>query len=128
MFLPGRGAAARILPLDEARASAREHQPQLHQAHAASEAADARAGQALAPLLPQLNASAGYSRTTANRIERPGSTGTLGLCIPSAGVSCSPWKRYNSFSDQIGLTQLIVDFGVAAFPPSAAGSKAPAAE
>jgi outer membrane protein len=128
MILLALVAAARILTLDEALASAREHQPQLHQAHAASEAADARAGQALAPLLPQLNASAGYSRTTANRIERPGSTGTLGLCIPSAGVSCSPWKLYNSFSDQIGLTQLIFDFGAAPFRLSAARSNAQAAQ
>jgi outer membrane protein len=121
-------AAARILTLDEALASAREHQPQLRQAHSASEAADARAGQALAPLLPQLTATAGYSRTTANRIERPGSTGTLGLCVPSAGVSCSPWTTYNSFSDQIGLTQLIFDFGAAPFRLSAARSNAQATQ
>src|SRR6266436_1075774 len=49
-----RVAAARIVTLDEAVQSAREHQPQIRQARANTAAAGARASQALAPLLPQL--------------------------------------------------------------------------
>jgi outer membrane protein len=104
-------AAARILTLEQALETARARQPQLRQAHANSEAADARAGQAFAPLLPQLTASAGYLRTTANSISRPGSAATVSLCTPDATHTCSPWQTYNSFSDQIGVSQLIWDFG-----------------
>jgi outer membrane protein len=121
-------AAARIVTLEEALKTAREHQPQLRQARAATQAAGARSGQALAPMLPQLFASASYQRTTANRIERPGSTGTLGLCTPSATVSCSPWTTYNSFSDQIALSQLLWDFGGAFSRYRAAQANAEAAE
>ena len=59
-------AAARIVTLDDAVRSAREHQPQLRQARANTEAASARAREALAPLLPQLNATAGYNRRIAS--------------------------------------------------------------
>jgi outer membrane protein len=120
-------AAARIVSLDEALQTAREHQPQLRQARAAREAAGARSGQALAPMLPQLTASASYQRTTANRIERPGSTGTQGFCTPAPGVSCSPWTMYNSWSDQIGVSQLLWDFGGAFSRYRAAKANAEAA-
>ncbi len=121
-------AAARIVTLEEALASAREHQPQLHEAHAAFQAADARAGQALAPLLPQLNASASYLRTTANSISRPGSAGTASACVPDPTHSCSPWQTYNSWSDQIGVSQLLWDFGGAPSRLSAARANAQAAQ
>ena len=120
--------AARIVTLDEALASAREHQPQLREAHAASEAADARAGQALAPLLPQLNATGSYLRTTANAIVRPGSFGTPSSCTPDATHSCSPWQTYNSWTDQIGLSQLLWDFGGAPFRLAAARANAQATQ
>jgi outer membrane protein len=119
-------AAARIVTLDEALASAREHQPQLRQFHAASEAADARAGQALAPLLPQVNASGSYLRTTSNSIARPGSS-NIG-CVPDATHTCpSPFTTYNSYFDQIGVSQLIWDFGGQPSRLSAARSSAQAA-
>ena len=121
-------AAARIVTRVEALASAREHQPQLREARAAFEAADARAGQALAPLLPQLNASATYLRTTANTIVRPGSSGTQGSCTPDATHGCSPWQTYNAWSDQIGLSQLLWDFGGAPARLSAARANAQAAQ
>lgn len=120
--------AARIVTLEEALASAREHQPQLRQAQAAAGAAEARAGQALAPLLPQLNASATVLRTTANAIVRPGSFGTSSSCIPDASHSCSPWQTYNSWSDQIALSQLLWDFGGAPSRLSAARANAQAAQ
>jgi len=99
-------AASRIVTLDEAVQSAREHQPQLRQARASTAAADARAQQAFSPLLPQLTATAGYQRTTANRIEQPGGFSVLGL----AGGGSS-FQTFNSWSDNITASQLIFDFG-----------------
>ena len=99
-------AASRIVTLDEAVQSARERQPQLRQARASTAAADARTQQAFAPLLPQLTAIAGYQRTTANRIEQPGSSSVLGL---SGGGSS--FRTFNSWSDSILASQLLFDFG-----------------
>ena len=98
-------AAARIVTLDEAVESAREHQPQLRQARANTAAAGARSSEALSPLLPKLSATAGYQRTTANAITRPG--------FPSIGTgpAHSKFDTFNSFSDSISLSQLIFDFG-----------------
>ncbi len=93
-------AAAQVVTLDEAVQSARERQPQLRQARANTQAAGARASQSLAPLLPQLNATAGYQRSTAHGIQRPG----------IATVTDQP-GTFNSFSDTVNLSQLIFDFG-----------------
>jgi len=119
-------SAGRVVTLEEALRSAREKQPQLRQARAAAEAASARAREAFAPMLPQLTATAGYQRTTANRIERPGSTGTLGLCVPSATQSCSPWTTYNSWQDNVSATQLLWDWGGAPYKWKAAEAQADA--
>jgi outer membrane protein len=54
--------ASRVLTLDEAVQTARERQPQLLQARSTSEAAAARADEARANLLPQVNALAQYQR------------------------------------------------------------------
>src|SRR2546428_3380994 len=101
-------AAAQIVTLDEAVQSAREHQPHLRQARATTAAAGARASQALAPLLPQLTATAGYQRTTANAITRPGAPSVGGGTI---GTTHSKFDTFNSFSDNISASQLIFDFG-----------------
>jgi outer membrane protein len=89
-----------VVTLDDALQTARERQPQLRQARANTQAAGARARESLAPLLPQLNATAGYQRTTAHGIERPG----------FVTVTDQP-GTFNSFSDSINLSQLIFDFG-----------------
>jgi outer membrane protein len=98
-------AAARIITLDEAVQSAREHQPQLRLARADTAAASARAREAFAPLLPQVIATADYQRTTANSITRPGSPSV------SARASGSEFDTFNSFSDDITASQLLFDFG-----------------
>jgi outer membrane protein len=98
-------AAARIITLDDAVQSAREHQPQLRQARANSAAAGARAREAFAPLLPQVSVSAGYQRTTANAITRPGSAS-----IP-ARTTGSTFDTFNSLFDNISASQLLFDFG-----------------
>jgi outer membrane protein len=95
---------ARTVTLDEALAAAREHQPQLRQAHATTQAATARADEARSGLLPQVSATAGYQRTTANAIGRPGST-------PLTGGGGGTFDNYNFFSTGITVNQLIYDFG-----------------
>jgi outer membrane protein len=100
-------AASRVLTLDEAVLSARERQPQLRQARANTAAAGSRAREALAPLLPQVSATASYQRTTANTIVRPGTSSVVGTGTPGT----STWDTYNSFGDSVNATQLIYDFG-----------------
>jgi outer membrane protein len=56
--------AVRVLTLDEALSIGRSRQPQLRQARATAEAARGRVDQALAPLLPQLNGSARWQRSS----------------------------------------------------------------
>jgi outer membrane protein len=61
----GAPAPVRVLSLDEALQLGLARQPQLRQAQASTEAARARADQALAPLLPQLSGSASVDRSSA---------------------------------------------------------------
>lgn len=61
-----------VLTLDEALRQAEAHHPSLAQARAGTEVAEARARQALAPLLPQASFNLSYSRSTANFAPRPG--------------------------------------------------------
>jgi outer membrane protein len=67
--LPAAGqgpAQGPVLTLEDAVRAARQNQPQLRQARAGTEAAAARAEEARAPLLPQLGASASYTRSSQN--------------------------------------------------------------
>jgi outer membrane protein len=100
-------AATRVLNLDQAVQTARAHQPLLRQAHANTEAASALADEARAPLLPQIAATAGYQRATANFIFRPG------VPAPSAATTAmgSSSTTYNFFSSGITVYQLLYDFG-----------------
>src|SRR5205814_1489141 len=67
------GILAGVLTLAEALATARAHQPQIVAAGAATEAAQARADEALAGVLPQVSGNANFQRSTANFTSRPGS-------------------------------------------------------
>lgn len=97
---------ARVLTLEDAVRSAREHQPQLRQARANTRAAQARSDEARAPLLPQLTANASYARTTANFFARPG------LIPTNLGSTRSPsFTTFNFFNDSVTVNQLIYDFG-----------------
>src|SRR5947209_20322948 len=97
--------AITVLTLDQAVETARAHQPQLRQAHASTDAARAVADEARAPLLPQITASAGYERGTANFISRPGVPNT------NANGSGTSGTTYNFFSSGITVYQLLYDFG-----------------
>ncbi|HEU4384392.1 MAG TPA: TolC family protein [Anaeromyxobacteraceae bacterium] len=87
-------AALRLLGLDEAIRIARENQPQLRQARAGTEAAQARADEARSALLPQLTGTAGYARATSNL---PG--------LPESSASANLWAL------RATLNQLVWDFG-----------------
>jgi len=99
--------APRVLTLEEALRVARERQPQIRQARFLTEAAYARADQVRAGLLPQVSATAGYQKTTANFIARPGA-------VPgdaSTTNSASRLRFFNFFNSSISVNQLIWDFG-----------------
>ena len=106
-------APARVLTLEEVVRSAREHQPQLRQAQFATRAAQARADAARSPLLPQVTATAGYQRTTANFIGRPGSVplNSGGGAGAGSASTASRFDTFNFFSTSVGVSQLIWDFG-----------------
>src|SRR5450432_4714593 len=94
-------AVPRVLTLEGALETAREHQPLLRQAHANTEAASAVADEARAPLLPQIAATADYYRSTANSILRPG------FAIGNAAATGqSSATTYNFFASGITVTQL----------------------
>lgn len=99
-------AAAAPITLEQALESARAHQPQLRQARAGADAAAARARAAKAGLLPQLSATAGYQRTTANLTARPGT-----VPIGAAAQRGSTFDTFNYFSSGVTLSQLLYDFG-----------------
>lgn len=101
---PATPRSARVLGLQEALDSARGRQPQLRQARAATRAAEARADEARAPLLPQLTGSAAYERTTANPTPRPG-------FAPVSGSSHGSFDTVNYWTSSATASQLIYDFG-----------------
>jgi outer membrane protein len=111
-------APARILTLAEAERAAVERQPQLLVARAQTASATAQAEQTGAPLLPQVNASAQYQRSTGNFAPRPGAfpsapaTGTngtgAGAQVPNT-VSWNPSWDYWNFG--VNASQLLYDFG-----------------
>ncbi|HTO98837.1 MAG TPA: TolC family protein [Myxococcales bacterium] len=96
--------AANLLSLDDALQSAREHQPQIRQAQANTAAASARAREALAPMLPQVSATAGYGRQIATGGAAGG--GTSGSISTSGQSFVFP----NTFSDSATASLLLFDF------------------
>ena len=95
------------LTLGQALETAQQHQPQLWQARASAEAASARADELRAPILPQVTLTAGYQRTTANFVARPGA-------VPSSfnTSGSTSLDSFNFWSGGLTLNQYIWDFGV----------------
>jgi outer membrane protein len=97
-------AASQALGLEQAVRTARAHQPELRQAHANTEAARAVVDEARGPLLPQVAATLGYQRGTANFIFRPG--------VPASNnATAARTTTYNFFSTGLAASQLLYDFG-----------------
>src|SRR6202035_1326991 len=84
---------------------AAQRQPQILVARAATDIAQGQADQARAPLLPQITATAQYTRETGNYASNPiqRNAGAAG------GTSLSTSFDYWQFD--VGATQLIYDFG-----------------
>jgi outer membrane protein len=104
LLLAAMGSAS--LTLDEAVRTAEAHHPQLQQAKASAQAADARADSSMAPLLPQVSGSASYERSTSNYAPRPGA---LPSAISSATNNSFNTNNYINFG--VNATQLVYDFG-----------------
>ncbi len=122
---PAHAQQRRILTFDEALRIARATHPQLQVAHAQSEVADARSYESRAALLPQVNGSASYQRTTNNLPSGGGSAGTSTAVgtgtgtgtstgtttVPSNGSSHGSFDTSNYFRFGVTASQLIYDFG-----------------
>jgi outer membrane protein len=106
MFAPGlaRAEGARVLTLAEVERAA-QRQPQMLVARAATSIAQGQADQARAPLLPQITATAQYTRETGNFASNPVQR-NLGT-----GVGPSSSSSFDYFQFDVGATQLIYDFG-----------------
>ncbi len=104
-LLVAQAAAARVLTLQEAERVAQERQPQIKEARAGTEAAEARIVQARSGLLPQVAATAGYERTTFNRVFRAGAQAIFGGPGPTLDT-------VNFYSSSVIISQLIWDFGL----------------
>jgi outer membrane protein len=107
-------ANSHVLTLAEALQTAQKDQPTVHQAHANTEAAKARVGEARAPLLPQLTAQAIYTRGTNNSISGSlpctatniggSAAGGMGMMFPPQG-----WSQCDKLNVGVTLSQTLWD-------------------
>ncbi len=107
-------SASRVLTLDEALETARQHQPALRQAEADARAAHARVIQARAPLLPAVTGSARFGLSTTNRIPQVGTNTTGSSVVINDGSDGGVVARDSlagSTSASVTLNQLLWDFG-----------------
>jgi outer membrane protein len=100
-------SSARVVTLAQAERTALAQQPQMLVARAQTGVADAQADAARAPLLPQVNGSASYTRETGNFAPRPGAIPGANGAAPSTSLSTS----YDYWNFGLTATQLIYDFG-----------------
>lgn len=100
-------AGAKILTLSEALETAQKDQPTVHQAHANTDAAKARVGEARAPLLPQIFGSGTYSRSTSNS-----AAGSFPACASAAmfmGSATPTWATCDRWAFNITAQQTLWD-------------------
>jgi outer membrane protein len=110
LLAAGATAAGPVLTLEEAVTLARQGQPALRQARAATSAAEARRGEALSGFMPRLDANLAYQRFTSNvpgtatGASRPDSWESTGRWTTGATASMVVWDfgttlgRYRSAS------------------------------
>lgn len=105
LILAGVARAEEGLSLDAALAKALEQVPALAAARAQERAAQARARETFAPLLPQVSLGLTYSRSTANFVGRPGQ-------VPStiAGASSLSLDSFDFFTGNLNAQVLVWDF------------------
>jgi len=99
-----RAEGARVLTLAEFERAA-QRQPQMLVARAATNSAQGQADQARAPLLPQISATAQYTRETGNYTSNPNQK-NLGT---GSGTSLTTSFDYWQFD--VAATELVYDFG-----------------
>jgi outer membrane protein len=112
--LPARSAEPELpatLTLDTALGIARKRQPDLRQAHANTEAAEARVDQARAGLRPQVSANASYSRSTNNVAPTAQQFNGGGGGMSGGNLGRSSFDTVNSFRSSLSASQLLWDFG-----------------
>ena len=102
-------AGTKVLTLSEALQTAQKDQPTVHQAHANTDAAKARVGEARAPLLPQIFGSGTYSRATSNS-----SAGSIPACVQvgsgMGGFTGNPtWTTCDRWNFSITAQQTLWD-------------------
>jgi len=120
MLMPRSARAdGRVLTLAEAERAALS-QPQMLVARAAVKIAEGQADQMRAPLLPQVTATAQYTRETGNAAPTPTQRG-LG-----AADGTSLTKSFDFWQFEVGATQLIYDFGKTSLRYDAAAKTAAA--
>jgi len=102
---------SKVLRLEDALATALEHQPAVLQARAQTEAAAGRVDQARSGYLPQVTGTASYQRIHGSAsslgVATTGTTGTAG----TTGALPSGSATFDRFSAGVAATQLIWDFG-----------------
>jgi len=95
--------------LETALRIGRRLQPQLREARAQSEAAQARVDEAVAPLLPQVNLNMNYTRSTSNYAPQAG--GVSPTTMNPMATRTPSFDTFNFFNNGLSATQLIWDFG-----------------
>jgi outer membrane protein len=101
-------AQGKVLTLDDALKMAETLQPTLRQARANTLAAVARGDEARAPLLPQVNAFAGYERQTANSLLPPGTLPGSGQGLVTQTVNFNTYDYWGL--NGVTVSQLLWDF------------------
>jgi outer membrane protein len=92
-----------VITLESALKTAQQAQPQLRQARAQTDVARARADETRAALLPQVNATGLYQRSTSNFVLRPGQNPNNTMGMPPT------FDTFNFWNFGITLTQQIYD-------------------
>ena len=101
-------ATTQVVTLDQAVQTAAKNQPQLLAAHANTDVAYARAGEARAPLLPQVTGSATYTRSTAN--QQPGAAAAAGFGGgTSSAAALDTWNTLNHWNFGVTASQTLWD-------------------
>ncbi|MBN1946920.1 MAG: TolC family protein [Bradymonadales bacterium] len=105
MALPGSAQETEepsLLTLEQALATTLANHPSLGQAEASLRSAQARSDQAFSSLLPQVSASIGYERSSANSPSQANGV---------TGESHGLFDTFNSFRFGLSASQLLWDFG-----------------
>jgi outer membrane protein len=102
--------AGRVFSLAEIERIALAQQPQMLSARAQTRVAEAGTDLARAPLLPQVDAIAQYTRETGNYVTRPGAI-PVSTNVVLAAPTTSFTQSYDYWNFGLTGTQLIYDFG-----------------